>query len=653
MNRDKEKERLWNEVMNQKRPWQKDASTTLKSDEEALDSLNSILRKNNEKLQKEIDSNTVDVDSLARDLEKDYGVKEEPVEKSFDSEKLFHEIEEEVNIPGQKEAVHALCTAFRRPYVTGYEKGQAKNVILVLGKKGTGKHEIIQDIIHELYKRQIVLSRDMDEIDLSRYTSSSQEQIFLQDLYESFQDEKAVVCFENYGSCFPGFLRMLSELVTEGKMLLNKRYVSSKGILVENQTGLVKNAVDHLTANNKYLIFISEGKLTDVQDAFGASFLTHVSDVVELKPLDDTAVKEIIVQEEQKLVKQCQEKLKIDLVYDDALNEWVLAHYEKDKGRKSVEALFSEFEKSISEVVLKEENIHELHLVMQSDEPCMEANGKTWKLINAKNHQTEMEEINAELDEIVGLKEVKDYIHSLQANVLVQQRRKEQGLKSGSVSMHMIFTGNPGTGKTTIARLLARYMKAAGVLDQGQLVEVTRGDLVAKYVGQTAPLTMSVINSALGGVLFIDEAYSLYRGKEDSFGLECIDTLVKAMEDHRDNLIVILAGYEKEMSVFLEANSGLKSRFPNIIHFPDYTGKELTKIAVIQAKSKGYVVADDALHDLEQYFDTVQKTKAAEAGNGRLARNVIEAAVLKQSERLVKEPDEDLSLLKKEDFDLK
>ena len=152
-------------------------------------------------------------------------------------------------------------------------------------------------------------------------------------------------------------------------------------------------------------------------------------------------------------------------------------------------------------------------------------------------------------------------------------------------------------------------------------------------------------------MLFIDEAYSLYRGKDDSFGLEAIDTIVKAMEDNRENLIVILAGYKKEMSTFLEANSGLRSRFPNIIDFPDYTGEELLKIAEIQADSKGFTITEDARQPLLDFFNEVQSINAAEAGNGRLARNTIEKAILKQSERLVKHPGDNLSELRKEDFD--
>ena len=246
---------------------------------------------------------------------------------------------------------------------------------------------------------------------------------------------------------------------------------------------------------------------------------------------------------------------------------------------------------------------------------------------------------------------MKEYVLRLEQNVRVQQRRAAQGLKAGSVAMHMIFTGNPGTGKTTIARLISKYLKAAGVLAGGQLIEVTRADLVGKYVGHTAPLTTQVMNSALGGVLFIDEAYSLYRGKDDSFGLEAIDTLVKGMEDHRDELVVILAGYTKEMQAFLSANSGLQSRFPSIVEFPDYTGAELLQILKLQAKSRGYVLDTRCDAPLLAYFNAVQLARARQAGNGRLARNKLEEAILAAARRTAADEAADLSLLLPEDFE--
>lgn len=185
---------------------------------------------------------------------------------------------------------------------------------------------------------------------------------------------------------------------------------------------------------------------------------------------------------------------------------------------------------------------------------------------------------------------------------------------------------------------MARLFKALGLLSQGQLIEVSRSDLVGRYVGHTAPLTQQIIESALGGVLFIDEAYSLVRGKDDSFGLEAVDTLVKGMEDHRDDLIVILAGYSREMEEFLNANSGLKSRFPNILNFADYTGSELTQIAVSLAQGKDYVIDESCLNDLTIYFNAVQMNSAARSGNGRLARNTVEKAILNQSRRILNDP---------------
>ena len=378
----------------------------------------------------------------------------------------------------------------------------------------------------------------------------------------------------------------------------------------------------------------------------------HVLDTVTLQPLDEESVHAIIETQSKSLEEKAKENLKIDIAIDKDIQDWVYNHYDKTQGADSVSQIFYDFYVSLSHAVLEEDiKDAEVKVEIKDDQPVAIIGEKEYVLPRTKTSEEEIAAVNAELDEIVGLDMVKDYIRSLQSHIAMQELRREQGMKTAEVAKHMIFTGNPGTGKTTIARLISRYMKAIGALSQGQLVEVTRGDLVAQYVGQTAPLTMSVIKSAIGGVLFIDEAYSLYRGKDDSFGLEAIDTLVKAMEDNRDDLIVILAGYKKEMAGFLESNSGLKSRFPNLIDFPDYTGEELRKIACLQAKGKGYEI-DEALYPkLEEYFNEVQSINAAEAGNGRLARNVVEDAILAQSERIMKDEEKDMTLLKEEDFD--
>lgn len=686
-----EKERLWNEVLNKPRTYEStDASQeieltinanekvkekaentkeTLKRADLAMDELNKILKKqqkdlenlSNEMTKREnetIDPSLMDLDQLEKDIRRDYGVEEM---KSYRKEikeiepSVFEDIYNVIisKIMGQKDAMKLLVNAFRRPYVMGEVTGKPRNVILISGPEGSGRHEAVTQMARSLYEKGVFISDEVYTIDMSRYTSGSQETIFLQDLYQALQGKGSVICFEHFENGFPAFLRMIDSLVTDGRVVLNKRYVLSKGVLVENQTGLVTSSVDSLSAEGKYLIFITTQKPSKVQDAFGADFMYHVLDTVILKPLDEESVKAIIAQQADALTKKAKENLKTDIEFPQELQEWVAVHYDKTQGADSISAIFYDFYVSLAELVLHSDHkeTDQISLSVRDDVPYALCHGQEVRLSRSKNSQEEIDAVNAELDEIVGLDMVKDYIRSLQAHIAMQQKRREQGMKTAEVSKHMIFTGNPGTGKTTIARLISRYMKAIGALSQGQLVEVTRADLVAQYVGQTAPLTMSVIKSALGGVLFIDEAYSLYRGKDDSFGLECIDTLVKAMEDHRDDLIVILAGYKKEMAGFLESNSGLKSRFPNLINFPDYTGEELRKIAALQAKGKGYVIDEAVFDRLESYFNEVQSINAAEAGNGRLARNVVEDAILRQSERVVKDPEADMSLLKEEDFD--
>lgn len=668
--KEEEKERLWKQVMGKDRSLSasdleglqevSDEKNVLVSDDQAMSQLHAILLKQQKQLEqmsKEISPDQKklndDMDALNQSLKEDYHVQEPKEEIPVDDKAVFAQMEEALNkeIIGQKEAVHNLCAALRRPYVMGTEKNHARNVILIMGKEGVGRHACVAAASRVLYQHQIFTSPDVNTIDLSRYTSASQEQVFVQDLYQALHQNGGMIVFENFKQGFAPFLRMVSSLVENGSVLLNKRYVLRQGILVENQSGLVKDAVDSLSAQDKYLIFITHGSLSDVQDAFGADFMKHVLDTITFVSLDADAVKQIISRQTEQLKQKCDSQLHVTLTIESSLNDWVLSHYDKEHGADAVIAQFNDFYISLSEAVLKD-NAKEISLQVEDDVPYALYDGKKISICRSQNSQAEMDAVSKELDSVIGLDDVKSYIRSLQAHVLINQRRRQQGLKTTEISKHMIFTGNPGTGKTTIARLFARYMKAIGALSQGQLVEVTRADLVAKYVGQTAPLTMSVIRSALGGVLFIDEAYSLYRGRDDSFGLEAIDTLVKAMEDNRDDLIVILAGYKKEMAAFLEANSGLKSRFPNIIEFPDYTGEQLMAIADQIAKGKGYRIDDSVKAPLTAWFDQKQAESAATAGNGRLARNTIEEAILRQSERLLKEENADMDLLKKEDFSI-
>ena len=561
---------------------------------------------------------------------------------------------------GQDAFLNSLFTAFKRPGITGTAEGKPAAVIVISGKEGTGRHSALFAAAAALSKSGVLKNGKVVSLDLSRYASADDSKLLMQDLFSAMQSGSEVLLFENFEKCHKSLLPMIASLAEDGVLQLSTRYALQKGMLIEVGTALLPNAVSEAKLSGQFLVFITDKKDSAFTDAFGAPFLSSVTDFCRTEEFTAESLQRIGQMAMEGLAARAKERLKFTMNFGADAAQYLAAQFSRKDGVESMDRICERCFRHLSEAKLhKNAGAEKCEVKVTKDGLSFVFPEFTVSAEEEKQavNQAAVDEVKYEMDRIVGLSEVKDYVLSLEQNYVIQRLRESRGMKADVPTMHMIFTGNPGTGKTTIARLVARYLKAMGVLTGGQLIEVTRADLVGKYVGHTAPLTQQVIRSAIGGVLFIDEAYSLFRGQDDSFGLEAIDTIVKGMEDNRQDLIVILAGYSREMEEFLTANSGLRSRFPNIIEFPDYTAQELVKIAGITAEGKGYVLDKTCEAPLEAYFMRRQMTDARTAGNGRMARNLIEDAILNQSRRLTmgdvtQLTKENLETLLPEDFEL-
>lgn len=590
---------------------------------------------------------------MLRDLEEDGLLAKGTADAKPEHLGSFEGLADEVKktVLGQDAFVEGVARAMRRPFVLGTEPPAARNVVLLCGGAGTGRHFALTETARCMAARGLLQSDQIASLDLALYPNSGAEKLFLQDLYAALYAPGEIVAFEHYESCYPGFLKTISDLAVKGSAPLSSRYlVNKEGILVDAGTALAPGAVSRIDPRGKYLIFFSNKGREVMADHFGAAFVSALGDVCTTTPFAREDLAALAAQQLNALARKVQTRLGLTLSAGADVRDHVAARCTPEQGAAGLTACCDKIFRALSEYCLQTDKklTGTVTLTARPDGIDFQlgnaAPARLFDLLPAA-YTGAVDEIKRELDELVGLAPVKEYVFGLADNIQVQQRRAAAGFKTASLSMHMIFTGNPGTGKTTIARLVARYLKAIGALKGGQLIEVGRGDLVGRYTGHTAPLTNSVIESALGGVLFIDEAYSLYRGEQDSFGLEAIDTLVKGMEDHRDELVVILAGYTKEMETFLTANSGLASRFPNKIEFPDYTADELLDITTVLAKGKGYRLAESCTFPLLGYYKRRQALDSRTAGNGRLARNTLEKAIFNQSRRLVAEPAAELDLI--------
>lgn len=539
---------------------------------------------------------------------------------------------------GQDAFVDGVVRAMRRPFVLGTEAPTARNVILLCGAPGTGRHFALTETARCMAARGLLQSDKLAVMDLALYPNAGAEKLFLQDLYAALHAPGEILVFEHYESCYPGFLKTLADLAVKGSAPLSSRYlVNKEGILVDAGTALAPGAVSRITPCGKYLVFFSQKGREALADKFGAAFVSALGDVCETSAFAREALAALAAQQLNALAAKVKTRLGLTLSAGADVRDYVAAQCSPKQGAAGLSACCDKIFRALSEYCLQTDATLTGTITLTAREDGLDfalndaGPQKLFDLLPAA-YTGAVEKIRKELNDLVGLAPVKEYVFGLADNIQVQQRRAAAGLKTASLSMHMIFTGNPGTGKTMMARMMARIYRSLDILSRGQLVEVDRSGLVAGYVGQTALKTQKVIEKAMGGVLFIDEAYALNGKSENDFGQEAIDTVLKAMEDHRDDLVVIVAGYTDLMDKFIHSNPGLESRFNRFLLFEDYTADEMVQIFDMQCKKGCYRLTEDARPLVRDYI--AEESADDSFGNARGVRNLFEHILVAQNNRL-------------------
>ncbi|MFR3568963.1 MAG: AAA family ATPase [Paraclostridium sordellii] len=574
-------------------------------------------------------------------------------------DETFKDIENKLDqeLIGQKDFFKDLCDYFKRKFIEN-EKG----IIVLLGEKETAKKTSIRRIFEYLGKYEFLENNNVDEIDLGSYNFNLGYNSFLTDLYEKLSSDSACVMFKNIEKASKDILNILSSIYPNTCLNLNDEYVIKNKFLLEatiNDT----DKIDKIVCHNKFLVYVSDNEHFDINKFFNKNFDNKIDKILHTKPLNRIERNKIVKREVLKTIRDKETEYEIKIILDINENDksdeyfgickFLQETYKKDSNFGISEYVSYKLSKPITNFIREEEIIKGSNILIyvKDNEIYCKVDEETFNL--SEYSMPTLEEAEYKLNSIIGIEDLKNFLNNIKNNYKVQKIRERLGLKTSTISLNMIFAGNAGTGKTNAARVTFEYLNALGILKKGVYREVSKADFVTENINDTAKRTIDIINSTIGGVLFIDEAYSLCENEDDKVGKEIVDALLKGVEDNRDDLVVILAGYEKDMEEFLTFNSGLKSRFPNIIHFEDYTPSQMYQIALNIAKSKGYRIAKNVKHDLIDLFTKNQINGKNDLGNARFVRNIVENAILDASKKYLTDKSKQIDLLERDNFNFK
>ena len=576
------------------------------------------------------------------------------------NKEVFKNIEEKLNkeFIGQKNFFSKLCGYFREK-ISNDEKG----ILLLVGSKDTFKKASVRFIFQELKESEVIKNGEVDDIDLSEYSFNLGYNAFLTDLYEKLNNDSKCIIFKNTDMASEEILSLLSKIRPNSCLPLKNEYILKNKFMIEAEANDNTEKINAFLCHNKFFVFVynndNDEKFNQIKD----KYLKNSEEIFYTKDLTKEERDLVIKAETIREIRKIQDEFNIEAILEikedsNKTDDYLLCTYLQDFFREDVNfdvkqyvsyKVYKPLRNLIINQGLQDEN--KILIYVEENEIYCKTNKEIYKL--SEYSIPTLEEARYKLDSIIGIDELKEFIQNVENNYKVQEIRERLGLKSSMPSLNMIFAGNAGTGKTNAARVTFEYLNALGILRKCVFKEVSKADFITENPSDAAKRTNDIINSALGGVLFIDEAYSLCQDENDKVGKEIVDALLKGIEDNRNDLVVIIAGYEKDIEKFLKYNQGLSSRFPNTIHFHDYDPKQMYEIAVNIAKSKGYTISEKAKSGLIELFTKNQLVGKNDLGNARFVRNIVENAILDSSKKYLTNKERSIDVLERDNFNFK